>query len=84
VSSSGPRRAGRDRPNLDDRLAAPGDNHLFTGERLVDEAGKPILGVGNAVGGNVESPRYMAIEIALITSRRSITSAAMEVLRCAC
>jgi hypothetical protein len=48
---------GRGRPELDDRLAAPGDDHLFTGERLVDQARKPVLSFGNAVGGHGESPQ---------------------------
>jgi hypothetical protein len=33
-------------------LAASGDNHLFTGERLVDRAGKSVFGVGNAESGH--------------------------------
>src|SRR5271156_2812520 len=68
VSSSGRRRLARRRPKLHDRLAAPGDNHLFTGKRLVDQAWKPVLGVGNTVSGHVESPQQMAVMIAIIAA----------------
>jgi hypothetical protein len=33
----------RGRPELDDWFAAAGDHHLLTGERLVDQAWKPVL-----------------------------------------
>jgi hypothetical protein len=35
------------------------DDYLFTGERLVDQAGKPVLGIGDAVSGHVEAPQKM-------------------------
>jgi hypothetical protein len=49
----------RGRPKLDGRLAASDDDHLFTGERLVDQAGKPVLGIGDAVSGHVEAAQKM-------------------------
>src|SRR5260221_13943428 len=59
-----PARLGARRPKLDNRLAAPGYDHLFTGERLADQARKPVLGLGKAVGGHVESPSWVVSQIA--------------------
>src|SRR5580704_15806116 len=45
-------RLSRGRPELNDRLAAPGDDDFLAAERLVDQLRKTVLGVGNAVLGH--------------------------------
>src|SRR5690242_10069670 len=49
---------------LDHRLAPAGDDDFFTGERPVDQLGKLVLGLGNAVVGH-RAPRLMAINMAI-------------------
>jgi hypothetical protein len=40
---------GRSRPQFDDGLTAPGDDHFFTFDRPVDEFGEMVFGVRDAV-----------------------------------
>src|SRR5438874_9269190 len=61
----GPRYGG---PQLDHRLAAAGDHHLFPAKRFVDQLGEPVLGIGDAVFRHCYSSlQEMAIDIAIWT-----------------
>lgn len=59
------RRLGRSRAQLDDRFAAAGDDHLFAGKGAVDQLGKLVFGVGDAVGCHGGSPIDPVITIAI-------------------
>jgi hypothetical protein len=53
------------RPQLDDRFAAAGDDHLLAVERPIDQFREVVLGIRDAVGCHHKTRSYLAMNIAI-------------------